>query len=132
MMKQLLGICIVWFGIFGIIGGVVAKDVAYFPIVVTKEPEYAEFCDGVSVGQDAFAIHNGYRDSLSVGDVYSTTTGKLIEIVGKANSLNYYELEEINIFKVAPQELPDPKFGQRGPFYNLHTNGQVIYADWVR
>jgi hypothetical protein len=101
------------------------NDGFYVIPVPTGEVIEKEVCNGAPIGDVVFTIEIE-RDYVVTGDVYSTTTGHLIEITGgRAFGLDY----SAN-FRAAPSTLPPPSDGVKGPYYIL-GRGEVAYARFL-
>jgi hypothetical protein len=102
--------------------------------VVTEVIKTVDVCTGVSVGQKVFELKaaGGGYPSLSYGGVYETTTGKIIQVTGHTtNEYSSLWYEGGESFYLAPNSLPAPKTGVKGPFYYMVMNGVVVYAKYL-
>jgi hypothetical protein len=106
-----------------------AEGFYVIPGVKEKIVEVPVCNDATSVGADAFILKTDSYLTLNVGDIFTTPSGKLVEITGGTyNSYVYYHAGEY--FRVAPITLPVPALGVKGPFYLLY-NGQIAFAKYL-
>jgi hypothetical protein len=99
--------------------------------VPTDQVVIKEVCNGTPVGNVAFTIMDVnlyYRDSISFGDVFSITSGHLVEIVGA--SFEFVASSTEVEFRAAPSTLSSPDEGAKGPFYTV-GKGDIAFARFL-
>ena len=105
-----------------------AQDSGDFYVIPFPSDEIVEkeVCNGTPVGNVVFTIDVPTSQGYVIeGDVYSTTTGHLIEITGGRVILD----GELN-FRKAPKTLPSPGNGVKGPYYILWA-GEIAFARFL-
>ncbi len=91
-------------------------------------PVVQNSCSGTPAGSEAFSLNiSNSSKSLYLGDVYTTETGLLVEIIGKNSNYAAVGYNAGDKFLVAPDILPEPSDGQKGDFYYL-SNGHFVFA----
>jgi hypothetical protein len=69
--------------------------------------------------------------SINIGDIYQTSTEKLVKIVGATREkFDTILLESKPTLRVSPNQLPAPKYGVKGSFYFLF-GGEVCFASYL-
>ena len=91
--------------------------------VPTDEIVEREVCNGTPVGNVKFTIESSPVYSVYAGQVYSTTTGHLVEITGGQVFNRNSNID----YRVTPSNLPPPTLGVKGPYYVI-IEGTVGYA----
>lgn len=112
--------------LFGWLSPITCTASGFYVIPVVKE-----VCTGTPVGAKAFELSiESSMAYLWTGKIYATTTGRLVEItgiVGNSYDVHYYPGSS---FLVAPDVLPVPDYGVKGPFYHL-IYGQIAFAKYL-
>jgi len=104
-------------------------DGFYVVPVPTGEIVEREVCNGTPVGVVAFVVDTmpAFR-VVSTGDVFSTTSGHLIQVTGNSEFVN--GSDQPQSFRVAPSSLPNPTNGIKGPYYII-SRGKLLYARFL-
>ena len=108
---------------------------ADFIVMPIPTVEIKEVCTGISVGAKIFELDiSRTYETLRLGDIYSTKSGKLVQITGVRTQydwmdyLSYYYADDS--FLVAPETLPAVTHGVKGPFYYLDS-GSIVFAKYL-
>ena len=103
-----------------------AHDTDGFYVIPTGKVVTKEVCNGTPVGNVAFTI-NTTQSVMRTGNIYSTTTGHLVEITG---GVVYGLISGSADFRRAPNTLPSPDSGVKGPYYIINA-GYVAFARFL-
>jgi hypothetical protein len=112
-------------------------DGFYVVPVVTEVEVIKEVCTGVSAGEKVFELvgaNFGYISedwaTLQVGHIYTTTNGKVVQIVGITGGGPGKYSKYDRYFRLAPSTIPAPENGIKGPFYYTFA-GIVTFAKYL-
>ena len=127
------------------VGNATAADVAQGKTFSSKEAgegitgtlSYDSYCGGTSIGERAFKLNNVHSANINTGDIFQTTTAKIIIITGTSDPAPIYYGDDYasgmydHAFYIAPEVLPEPVLGVKGIFYFVGTTGDMAYADYL-